>query len=157
MTGKLTITTVLGLLAIPAAALATKPPHPVHPNSPVATTTTVTTASTTTTTATPVKPHPTVLFVLHGTVSAYTAASGGTNGSLAITVKSSNHESSALKGATQPLTFVVSTTTKLVLHDGSAIATGDSAIVKIRAVKNAAVAVLEATPSFQVIDQDVAG
>jgi hypothetical protein len=76
-----------------------------------------------------------VQFVLRGTLSGYTAASGTTNGVISLKVTSSNFDSKTLKGLT--LTFVVTSDTKVVLHDGAAIAaSGDNGIVKLRAAKS---------------------
>jgi hypothetical protein len=90
-----------------------------------------------------------VLFVLRGTLGAYKPANGATNGSIAITVKSSNHESALLKNATQPLTFVVSSKTNVV----GTVTSGHSGIVKVRAAKNATVATLQTLTAAQLIDQ----
>jgi hypothetical protein len=136
MIRKLILTAAFGLLAIPAVALAKQPAHPGHP-------------ATTTTTTSPT--HPAVQFVLRGALSAYAAANGATNGSIAFTVKSSNFERSTLKGTT--LTFAVSAKTKLVQHDGAALATGDSIVVKVRALKGSNAATLESHTPSQVIDQ----
>ena len=93
------------------------------------------TATTTTTTATGKSATAKVQFVLHGTLAAYTAATSTTNGTVSLTVKSSNFDSKTLKGMT--LTFVVTSHTNVVLHDGKAIASGvDTGIVKLRAAKN---------------------
>ena len=92
-----------------------------------------------------------VMFVLRGTLTAYTAATSSTSGSVSITVKGSNHERSALKGTM--LTFSTDSKTKVVLHDGNAIASGDNGIVKVRAPKNATSTMLESATAFQVIDQ----
>ncbi|HLX77775.1 MAG TPA: hypothetical protein VKR27_02735 [Acidimicrobiales bacterium] len=90
---------------------------------------------------------PQVLFILRGTLEAVSKP-----GAVSITVKSSNHEGSLLKSAPQPLSFVTSSKTKVVLHDG-VFTSGDKGIVKIRAAKNASVATLMADTAFQVIDQ----
>jgi hypothetical protein len=55
---------------------------------------------------------PSVMYVLHGSITAYTAVNGTTNGSVSITVKSSNHHAAALKG--QTITFVLSSSTNVV-------------------------------------------
>lgn len=119
-------------LAIPAVALATKPPHPTTPAS-----------------SHPAKP--TVLWVLRGTLSNYTAASGSTNGSISIKVKSSNLDSKTLKAMT--LTFATNSKTKVVRHEGKPIADGDRGIVKVRAAKGSDATALQTHPAFAVIDQ----
>ena len=88
-----------------------------------------------------------VMFVLRGKLGTYTAANGSTNGSIAITVSRSNHESSALKNAT--LTFAVSSSTKL----GGTITSGHNGTIKVRAAKNASTATLQTLTAVQVNDQ----
>src|SRR6185437_1343211 len=109
---KLAIVAVLALASVPAAAFAAQPSHPAtpansHANSNANATSTTGASSKANSHASAAK----VMFVLRGTLTAYTAAVGSTNGSVSITVKSSNHESSLLKGST--LTFPVSSTTKI--------------------------------------------
>ena len=95
--------------------------------------------------------HPTVLWVLRGKLSAFTAASGSTKGSISIMVKSSNFDSKTLKGMT--LTFATDTKTKVVLHKHKPIADGDRGIVKVRAAKGSTATALQTHTAFQVIDQ----
>ena len=155
-TRKIALFTALALAGLPAGALAAGTSHPATPantNANSHANGTSTTDKSSSASSNPDKDAAKVLFVIHGTVTAYTAANGATNGSISITFKSSNHESGALKGATQPLTFMVSSSTKVVLHDDKAIASGDTAAVKVRAAKNASVATLETTAAFQVVDQ----
>jgi hypothetical protein len=91
-----------------------------------------------------------VQFVLHGTLSAYTAASGATNGTITLMVKSSNHDPSILKNVS--LVFTVTSSTKIVLHDGAPIApSGDNGIVTLRLAKNNAT--WTGLTAGQVIDQ----
>jgi hypothetical protein len=142
---KVLLILALALAAAPAGALAAKPTHPTHPTHPA------TPSSTASSTANGKSAK--VQFVVRGTVVGYVAASGTTNGWISLTVKSSNFESTALKAAPQPVVFTVSAATKIVLHDGKAIAGGDTATVKIRAAKNAAVATLQAAAASQVVDQ----
>lgn len=102
------------------------------------------------------KAAPKVMYVLKGTLSAYTAANGSTNGSITILVSHANRHGSALKG--QTVTFPVSSATKVVLHNGATTITdGDRGIVKVKALKNIAAAdlatTLQATNAFQIIDQ----
>jgi hypothetical protein len=132
---------VLTLAGVPTAAFAAKPVHPVHP----------TTGVTGATGATHPTVPPTVMYVLRGTLSNYTAASTTTNGSVSITVKSSNFEQKTQKSLT--LTFVVNSKTTVVLHNDKAIANGNRGIVKVRAPKKADAAALQTKTAFEVIDQ----
>lgn len=72
---------------------------------------------------------PKVMYVLRGTLTAYTAADGSTNGSVTITVKSSNRHGASLRG--QSLTFMVSSSTKVV----GTYTQNDKGIVKLRGPK----------------------
>jgi hypothetical protein len=74
---------------------------------------------------------PTVMFVIRGKITAYTAANGSTNGSVGLTVAGANHHAAALKSLAQPLTFVVSSSTKVV----GTVTVGHNAVVKWRATK----------------------
>jgi len=116
------------LLLVPAAALAAKPAHPSTPATPKM-----------------------VLFVLRGTLSHYTATTNTTNGSISITVKSSNFESKTLKGTT--LTFATDSKTKVVMHDGKPIADNDRGLVKVRAAKGSDATALQKQTAFQIVDQ----
>lgn len=105
------------------------------------------------------KSAPKVMYVLKGTLSGYTAASGSTNGTITITVAHANRHGWALMG--DPLTLPVSSATKIVLDNGATTITdGDLGIVKVRALKRIDAAdlasTLEATNAFQVIDQGAA-
>jgi hypothetical protein len=145
---KLAIVAVLALASVPAAAFAAQPSHPAtpansHANSNANATSTTGASSKANSHASAAK----VMFVLRGTLTAYTAAVGSTNGSVSITVKSSNHESSLLKGST--LTFPVSSTTKIA----GTFKALDNGIVKVRAAKNTPSATLTTLTAFQVIDQ----
>jgi hypothetical protein len=135
-------------VGVPGAALATKPSHPATPANSHADAK----ANATSTTGTSSKANSNgqstkVTFVLHGTFGPYTAVNGATNGSIALTVKSANHESTLLKNST--LTFAVSSTTKLV----GSVSAGHRGTVKVRAAKNASAATLQALTAFQVIDR----
>lgn len=128
-------------LAIPSVALAAKPPHPSQGGPGLHG-----------------KAAPKVMYVLKGTLSAYSAFDSGTNtnGSITIAVTHANHHGKALVG--QTLTFPVGSATKVVLENGATTITdGDLGIVKIKAAKNIAAAdlatTLQATNAFQVIDQ----
>jgi hypothetical protein len=109
---KLALFAAFAALVIPAAALAAKPPHPTTPATP------------------------TVSYVLRGTLTAYTAATGNTPGSVTISVKSAvsggNHVAKALKG--HSYTLVVTSTTKVTLHKG-AFTANDKGTVKFRGKK----------------------
>jgi hypothetical protein len=123
---------VIAALALPSIALAGKP-------------------------ANPGKSAPKVLYILKGSLSAYTAYNsvGPVNGTITIKVSSANYHGKLLKG--QTLTFVVDAKTKV---NRAAIKDGDKGIVKIRAAKRIAAAdlaaTLQAAPAKQVIDQAVA-
>jgi hypothetical protein len=125
-------------LAVPSLALAAKPPAPGNSQNSHG------------------KAAPKVMYVLRGTITAYTAASGTTNGSVSLLVNSANHHGATLKS--QTLTFPISSSTKVVLHDGAAVAVNDKGVVKVRGPKNLAptdnlATVLQALTAFQVIDQ----
>jgi hypothetical protein len=134
---KLTTAFVLALV-LPSIALAAKPPAPGTSQNSKA-------------------KAPQVMYVLKGTLTAYTAASGSTDGSVSLTVKSANYHGAALKG--QTLTFALPSTAKVVLHDGAAInPTVDRGMVKVRGPKKIAptdtlASVLQALKAFRVIDQ----
>ncbi len=131
-------------LAVPAAALATKPPSPGKPDSaskPAG--------------ALKSKAAPQVRYVLHGTLTAYTAASGAADGSVSVYVKGSNHHAKSLQK--QTLTFVVTATTKVVAEGGT-VTIGDRGVVKVRGPKSLAKSTdlatqLQAIAARQVIDQ----
>ena len=181
--GKFAISLVaLTLFGIPAA-VAAKPVHPVHPGTLASTSSITTTAADFPSGASWYKPSPgvghnpqhgdghkpdsgvggrhnpvkpKVMFVLRGTFSTAAITASATTitptaTTISITVRSSNFERFTLKG--QLLTFLLDSTSKIVLHHGSPIADGDRGIVKVEAQKNASVATLEAGKVFQVIDQ----
>jgi hypothetical protein len=133
---KLLLLAAIVSVAVPATALAAKPPHPAQAKN---------------------LSHavvPQVLYVLSGKLTAYTAASGSTNGSVSITVSAANHSRATLKGMT--LTFPVSAATKVVLHRHAAIAANDRGIVKVRGARTLDVTALQAAVAKQVIDQGAA-
>src|SRR5216684_1978751 len=124
-------------LAIPAVALAAKPPVPGSSQASHG-------------------KAPQVMYVLKGTLTAYTAAAGATNGSVSLLVKSANHHGASLKG--QTLTFAVSSATKVVTGDATAVTVNDNGVVKVRRPKKIAATdilatVLQALTAKQVIDQ----
>ena len=137
---KAIIPAVAAVLVVPSVALAKGPPSGKGPGSHG-------------------KAAPKVMYVLKGTLSGYSPASGSANGTLTITVMRSNRHGWALKG--QDLSVQVSSATKIVLrHGASGITDGDRGIVKVRAPKNVSAAdlasTLQATNAFQVVDQGVA-
>ncbi|HLI15324.1 MAG TPA: hypothetical protein VKV23_04640 [Acidimicrobiales bacterium] len=131
---------LLGALA-PASALASPPTHPSGP--PTSATSRHSTRGS--------HGHPSVLFVLRGTLGAYTPASSSADGSVSITVAASNFGRATLRG--QTLVIPTTTKTRVVLHDRAPITAGDRGIVKVRAPKDADVAALEASSALEVIDQ----
>jgi hypothetical protein len=145
----------LALAALPAVAGAatSHPATPANSNANAKAVATSTTGASSKASANATANAAKVTFVVHGTVTAYTAASGATNGAISITFKSSNFESALLKAAAQPLTFVVGSSTDVVLHGGKAVASGDKAIVKVRAAKTATVATLATITASQILDQ----
>jgi hypothetical protein len=144
----------LALAGVPTGALAAQPSHPSTPASTNANSQANATSSTGTSSkaSSSAKTQAVkVLYVLRGTIAKYTAVSGTTNGSVAITVKSANFDAKTLKGMT--LTFAVSPSTKVSLHSGKPIASGDNGIVKVRAPKHSSAVTLQTLTAFQVIDQ----
>jgi hypothetical protein len=101
------------VVGVPAGALAAKPATaPTHPTTPASTN----------------AAKPTVMVVLHGTITAYTAVNGTTNGSVSLNVTSSNHFASALRGSA---TFVIGTSSRVV----GTPTVGHKATLKWRATK----------------------
>jgi hypothetical protein len=72
---------------------------------------------------------PMVMYVLRGTLTAYTPAGGSSNGSITITVKGANHHGASLVG--KDLTFAVSSSTKIV----GTFTPDDNGLVKLRGPK----------------------
>ncbi len=127
-------------LAVPSLALAAKPPAPGNSQGSHG-------------------KAPQVMYILKGTLTAYTAAAGTTNGSVSLLVKSANHHGASLKG--QTLTFAVSSSTKVVTGDATAVTVNDNGVVKVRGPKKIAATdnlatVLQALTAKQVIDQGAA-
>jgi hypothetical protein len=106
-------------LALAPAAFAHKPTHPQQSNKDQQTAQTAKT--------------PRVMYVLHGTLSGYQAATTTTPGSVTIMISATNHHAAALKG--KSLTFTLPFGTKIVLGSASTISDGDHGIVKIRTAK----------------------
>ena len=145
--------TAFSIAAVPLAGLPAKPPHPITGTgspSGVVTTSGGTTSDGTTSGPTGPSRAPTVMYVLHGSLSAYTAATATSPGTVSITVSSSNFEAKTLRGTT--LTVPVTTKTHLVLGRSGTVAKGDLGIVKVRAAKLASAKVLDLADAFQVID-----
>jgi hypothetical protein len=92
---KIAVLTVAAAALGASGALAAKPAHPTHPTTPASTN----------------AAKPTVMVVIHGTITAYTAASGTTNGSVTVNVTGSNHFAKTLRGS---FTFVVSSSSTIV-------------------------------------------
>lgn len=94
---------------------------------------------------------PKVMYVLRGSLTAYTAANGTTDGSVTIVVKGANHHGASL--VNQTLQIPVSSATKIV----GTFKANDNGLVKVRAPKNTAaaalVAALQSAKAWQVIDQ----
>jgi hypothetical protein len=149
MRKRILIFAVLAMAFMSGVALAAKPPHPSTPASTNANSNKGSTTTTKTTHGSTV----TVLWVLRGTIGSYKAANGSTNGSISLTVKSSSLETIMLKAAAQPLGFIVSSKTKIELHNGKPLASGDRVTVKVRAPKNSSAAALSTMTAFQVLDQ----
>ena len=128
-------------LAVPGLALAAKPPAPGNSQASHG-------------------KAPQVMYVLKGTLTAYTAANGTINGSVSLLVKGANHHGAALKG--QTLTFAASSSTKVVTGDGAAVTVNDNGVVKVRGPKKIGATdnlatVLQALTAKQIIDQGAAG
>ena len=124
-------------LAVPSLAFAAKPPAKPQSHG---------------------KGSPQVMYVLKGTLTAFTAASGTTNGSVSLLVKSANHHGASLKG--QTLTFAVSATTKVVTEGGAPVTVNDDGLVQVRGPKKIAATdsladVLQALTARHVVDQGV--
>jgi hypothetical protein len=103
-----------------------------------------------------------VMYVLRGTLSAYTAYASNTPGSITITVSRSNRHGKLLKGL--QVTVMVGAKTKILLKHGvSAINDGDLGTVKVRAARfafkdpNATSANIQAAlataTAFQIVDR----
>jgi hypothetical protein len=75
------------------------------------------------------KAAPKVMYVLRGTLTAYTPANGTTNGSVTIMVTGANHHGASLKG--KSLMFAVSSASKIV----GTFTANDHGIVKLRGAK----------------------
>ena len=93
---------------------------------------------------------PETMVVLRGTLSAFTAPTATTTGSVTVLVSGGNAASRPYRGLT--LTFTLGTATK-VAYDGDGLITdGEVGLVKIRAAKATPVVDLLAKTPFQVVD-----
>ena len=132
------IATLMLALAVPSIAIAAKPPAPGKSQSSS-------------------RSVPQVMYVLRGTLTAYSPADGSSDGSVSLLIKSANYHGAALKG--QTLTFALPSSAKVVLHDGAAIAPNvDKGIVKVRGPRKIGpsetlASVLPARKALRVIDQ----
>jgi hypothetical protein len=124
---KIALVAALALAGVPAGALAAKPSHPATPANTNASTNA---HGNSTLKSSSSSANAKVTFVLHGTLTGYTAANGATNGSVTINVKSSNFHG---KLNNMTLTFVVTSNTHVTLN-GTWAAT-DKGVVKVRAAK----------------------
>lgn len=115
-------------LALPAVALAAQP-------------------------AQPGKSAPKVQYVLKGTLTSFTASTGGADGSIAFTITNANRHRAALKD--QPLTLLIKPTTRVVLDTDGELTAGETVIVKVRELRRTtdALALLNGKDARQVIDQ----
>jgi hypothetical protein len=78
------------------------------------------------------KSNPTVMYVLKGALSSYTAATSTVDGSISITVAHSNYHGRALKG--QTLTFSTTMKTRVTMKHGAATITdGARGVLKFKA------------------------
>ncbi|MBD0349155.1 MAG: hypothetical protein ICV59_08380 [Thermoleophilia bacterium] len=126
---KLALLTTASLLLVPAAALAKGKP------------------------AKPAKAGPKgVMYVLKGSLSAYTPANASTNGSITIAVDKANNHARSLRGSS--LTFALTAQTKVRLDTDGTIADGERGLVKLKAPRKTDATALQAIPARQVIDQD---
>ena len=125
--------TALALVAAPAA-LAAKPITPKNPP----------------------KTHTAhlVTFVLHGTLSQYTAANGTAPGTITVLVSAANHHGKSLKG--QTLTFSLPAASKVVFDADKQITDGERGTVKLRAPKKSLGPALVTLAPTMIIDQGAA-
>jgi hypothetical protein len=93
------------------------------------------------------KAAPKVMYVLKGTLTAYTPANGATNGTVTIAVKSANYHGRSFLNKT--LTFEVTSKTTFT----GTFAANDNGVVKFRWLKSAAPGDTTQVPAVHVIDQ----
>ena len=144
----------LSIAAVPLAGLPAKPPHPTagtgSSSGVVASSGSRRTSGGTASGSTGSSKALTVMYVLHGSLSAYTAATATVPGTVSITVKASNLEAKTLDGTT--LSFHVTAKTHLVLGRSATVVNGDLGIVKVRVPKTAGTKALGLLDAFQLID-----
>jgi hypothetical protein len=92
---------------------------------------------------------PPVSWIVRGTVTAYTAVGTDTDGSLTITVTGANRKRDELKG--DSLTFVLKTTTKVILADGP-LEVGEKVVVKLKAPRGTAADDIDTFVPRQLLD-----
>jgi ABC-type transport system substrate-binding protein len=104
--------------------------------------------------AQPGKSAPKVQYVLKGTLTSFTASTGGADGSIMFTVTQANRHRAALKD--QSLMLVIKPTTRVVLDTDGELTPGETVIVKVRELRRTtdALALLNGKNARQVIDQD---
>ena len=103
---------LVAALALPTSVAFAKPSHPAKGG----------------------KSAPMVMYVLKGSLSAYSAATTGTPGSITIDVKRSNYHARALKGTS--MTFSLTSKTRVTNGHGAAattIADGTKGVIKFKA------------------------
>ena len=102
----------------------------------------------------PGKSAPKVQYVLKGTLTSFTASTGGLDGSITFTVTQANRHRAALKD--QSLTLLIKPTTMVVLDTDGELTAGETVIVKLRELQRTtdALALLSGKDARQVIDQD---
>ena len=95
------------------------------------------------------KASPKVMYVLKGTLSAYTAAGAGADGRISIDVTDSNFRGRALKG--QSLTFTLTASSRVTVRHGShakgQIVDGTKGYITVRAPKKIAGALVTELPT----------
>jgi hypothetical protein len=106
--------------------------------------------------------HSMTTYTLRGTVVSYGSASGSTEDSISITLTSSHVEGTSSTGTSltdTSLAFLVTPSTRIVLHKASSLAPGDPVLVKVRATKGLPIATLGDGfyPAQAVIDQGKRG
>lgn len=100
------------------------------------------------------KSAPTVQYILKGTLTSFTASTGGADGSIAFTVTQANRHRADLKD--QALTLMIKPTTKVIMDTDGELTAGETVIVKVRELRRTtdALALLNGKNARQVIDQD---
>jgi len=126
---KIALVAALALAGVPAGALAAKPSHPATPANTNASTNAHGNATLQSSSS---SASAKVTWVLHGTLTSFTPANGAVNGSVTITVKSSNFHSKLSNNTS--VTFIVTSNTHVTLN-GTWVNT-DKGVVKVRAAKN---------------------